>query len=72
MLEAIHASHNGNLYRVQLRDRDDIADLVREHRLETVGSRDNSARSIFVRSRISTNTSNDASRIASWPVPFAP
>ena len=42
MLEAIHASHNGNLYRVQLRDRDDIADLVREHRLETVGSRDNS------------------------------
>lgn len=42
MLEAIHASHNGNLYRVHLRDRDDIADLVREHRLETVSSRDNS------------------------------
>lgn len=41
MFQTLHASHNGNLYRVQLHDRDDIADLVREHRLETASSRDN-------------------------------
>jgi hypothetical protein len=41
MFQTLHASHNGNLYWVQLHDRDDIADLVREHRLETAGSRDN-------------------------------
>ena len=40
MFQTLHASHNGNLYRVQLHDRGDIADLVREHRLETATSGD--------------------------------
>lgn len=39
MFQAIHASHNGHLYRVELHDTGDIADLVREHRLETVTTR---------------------------------
>ncbi|WP_006243989.1 hypothetical protein [Mycolicibacterium tusciae] len=36
MIQAIHASHNGRLYKVELQGTGDIADLVREHRLETV------------------------------------
>ena len=40
MFQTLYASHNGNLYRVQLHDRDDIADLVRERRLETATSGD--------------------------------
>jgi hypothetical protein len=39
MFQAIHASHNGHLYRVELQGTGDIADLVREHRLETVTTR---------------------------------
>lgn len=39
MFQAVHASHNGLLYRVELQGTGDIADLVREHRLETVTTR---------------------------------
>lgn len=39
MFQAIHASHNGRLYRVELQGTGDVADLVREHRLETVTTR---------------------------------
>lgn len=39
MIQAIHASHNGLLYRVELHDTADIADLVRERRLETTTTR---------------------------------
>ncbi len=39
MFRAIHASHNGHLYKVELQGTGDIADLVREHRLETVTTR---------------------------------
>lgn len=39
MFQAIHASHNGCLYKVELQGSGDIADLVREHRLETVTTR---------------------------------
>lgn len=39
MFQAIHASRNGCLYRVQLQDIADIADMVRDRRTETVTSR---------------------------------
>lgn len=40
MFQTLQCSHNGNLYRVELHGVADIADLVREHLLETVTSSD--------------------------------
>lgn len=36
MVQTLHASHNGSFYLTQLRGVIDVADLVREHRLETL------------------------------------
>lgn len=40
MLQVLHASHNGTLYRRHLRCTADIADLIRETHLETLTSTD--------------------------------
>lgn len=40
MLQVLHASHNGTLYRHHLRCTADIADLIRESHLETLTSTD--------------------------------
>ncbi len=40
MLQVLHASHNGTLYRHHLRCTADIADLIREPHLETLTSTD--------------------------------
>jgi hypothetical protein len=40
MYLALHASHNGNLFKVNVLGIGDIADLIREHHLESLTSRD--------------------------------
>lgn len=42
MIQTLHASHNQSLYRVRLGGMAAVADLVREHRLETITSTDGS------------------------------
>jgi len=40
MFQSLHLSHNGSLYLARLHGEADVADLVRDHRLETITSAD--------------------------------
>lgn len=49
MFQTLHASHNGDLYRVYVNTCTDIADLVRDHHMETATSGDGSLAFWFAR-----------------------
>ncbi len=56
MFNALHANHDGHLYRVHVQGRGDIADLVREHALESATIGDGSLTFWFTSSRHPSHT----------------
>jgi hypothetical protein len=62
MFNALHANHDGHLYRVYAAGRGEIADLVRQHLLESATSDDGSLAFWFTPSRHPSHTR--ANRIA--------
>lgn len=56
MFNALHANHDGHLYCVHVQGRGDIADLVREHSLESATNRDGTLAFWFTPSRHPAHT----------------